>query len=202
MILAGLFFILYNSWLLGYYLNPLVAGSALASLLGASGQPYNWLFIWGDVVCGLVVLAISALVYKPNRLLIISLSGFIVFGIMTALSALLPIHCSGVASSCDFTNVFDIHDITGALAGIGQFVGMIYATILAKKLPIYKWDKLFLWVWAFLGVSYLLSAIPAINRLKDITTIAVIWQDAFLVVSGALVVLSAYTYLDFTQQER
>lgn len=99
-ILAGL---IYNSWPLGYWLNPAASGQQLASALEALHQPYNWVFISGDVVSGLLVMLVAWLIWqrlRPDRLLAIVLLNVVVFGVGTIVDTLLPEFCLPEAPGC------------------------------------------------------------------------------------------------------
>lgn len=100
-VLAGL---LYNSWPLGYWLNP-IANRGLASNLEAAHQPYNWVFMTLDIISGLLICIASWLLLRILRkaqsvLLITAAAGFGLFGLLTAIDALLPIDCVSVQGSC------------------------------------------------------------------------------------------------------
>jgi hypothetical protein len=114
---------------------------------------------------------------------------------MTAASALIPLNCTANLRECGFNQAFGWHDLTGAVAALGLFIAMLFATILSRNLKSFKWNKLALWTWSVLGLIFVLSAIPAINHLKHIIAIAIVWQDLFMILSGVLIVLAAHTYV-------
>ena len=99
---AGL---LYNSWPFGYWLNPTTSKLSLASGLEAPGQPYNWMFIGGDVVSSVLVIVFAYLLWrvyqdrKSKRVnwVIISLIGYSVF---TIADALYPVTCIPNLQNC------------------------------------------------------------------------------------------------------
>jgi len=100
-IMAG---VIYNSWPLGYWLNPVV-NRGLASDLEATGQPYNWVFIAGDIISGLLICIatvwlLSKLRQTRSTWMKIGLIGFGVFGALTAVDALLPLDCVSVVQRC------------------------------------------------------------------------------------------------------
>ncbi len=81
--------LLYCSWPLGFLLNPIASRTGLASELGAYGQPYNWVFIWGDIVSGVLLSAAVIMLirlYRPDGwalLALILLAAYGVFGALT-----------------------------------------------------------------------------------------------------------------------
>ncbi|HEV7454383.1 MAG TPA: DUF998 domain-containing protein [Candidatus Saccharimonadales bacterium] len=102
--LAILAAILYCSWPLAYVLNPAVGRHALASQLETSGQPFNWVFIGGDVLTG-VVLAIAILlqmraVWQAGRAVRWSAIGYLLFGLLAATAAIVPLNCDPQAGTC------------------------------------------------------------------------------------------------------
>ncbi len=100
--LAGL---LYCAWPLGFILNPQV-NNGLASNLEASGQPWNWLFIGIDCLCGLLVIWLARRLYlayvRPStpKLINYGLIGLGVFGILNIACAVLPLNCVAVGRQC------------------------------------------------------------------------------------------------------
>lgn len=99
-VLSGL---LYSSWPLARWLNPVV-NQDLASNLEASGQPYNWVFVGCDIASGLLVILISVWLYKtvkkPKVWLKYSLIGYGLFGLFTILDAVTPLDCVHVIQKC------------------------------------------------------------------------------------------------------
>ncbi len=131
--------VIYNSWPLGYVLNPVVARKGLASELAGRGQPYAWLFTYGDVVCGLLMLALcwqlwSYLKPPDKRLAGVTLGGMVVFCAGTIIAALYQVHCIAALQQCpSFTRHFltFIHGITSVVASLGLFVGL--ASLLRRE---------------------------------------------------------------------
>lgn len=121
--------IAYSSWPLGYYLNPRVGSYGYASELGAFGQPYNWVFIVGDVVAGFLILVISWLLYRHFRTQLFAwhkrmLLLFAAFGALTIMAALMPMRCTPSISIC--APAFEdaeliMHDIVSVAAGVAIF---------------------------------------------------------------------------------
>lgn len=94
--------ILYSSWPLGYWLDPVVARGALASELGAIHHPYNWLFIATDCLTGLVLVAIGfwQLRKAPVGLTRLAVYSYMIFGFLVALAALTPLACNSTSQLC------------------------------------------------------------------------------------------------------
>jgi hypothetical protein len=183
--------LIYNSWPLGYILNPGVARIGLASDLEAAGEAYNWLFISGDVLFGLVVLVIIGLFLKKKiiltRQVALVLLGFAVFGVLTAVSAVLPVNCSSSIRTCGYqgNQALGVHDLIGAIAALGLFIGMMAAWRLegtTKRLK--RWDGVVLAAWSVWGLLFTLTPIANADKLPHIQQIAIIWQQVFLILSG------------------
>ena len=101
--LACLAALAYSSWPLGYVLNPSVGRYQLASQLESPHQPFNWLFITTDVLTGLFIVIVGALQLRSKhkrRLLNLCISGYILFGLLVAITALVPINCDPTTTSC------------------------------------------------------------------------------------------------------
>ncbi|GBG97222.1 DUF998 domain-containing protein [Lactococcus termiticola] len=114
----------YNAWLLGYWLNPAVMSNALLSALGASDQPYFYLFILTDILSAGFLLA---LVLGFRSLFARSL---IVFATLNILAGIFP----QTRAHPDFSSgVNMIHAVFSSLA--------IIALVLAVLLAIWKIKK-------------------------------------------------------------
>lgn len=129
-ILAGL---LYASWPLGYWLNPLVAKNGLASGLEALHQPYNWVFITMDIVSSLLVVAVSLLLrwrLDPagrRRLLDLILLSAIIFAAGTIADTALPMHCEPSLRHCPSFHVdyfLLYHGILSIAAAVALFFSL------------------------------------------------------------------------------
>lgn len=124
---------MYDSWPLGFWLNPLASRKGLASELGAIGQPYNWVFIWGDIVSGMLLVAavlILIRLYRPKKWARLALVLLAVYGLAGALDAALPMHClpseqvCGSVWSDPMLILHGIFDLTGSAALIGTLVAV------------------------------------------------------------------------------
>ncbi len=131
-VLAG---VLYNSWPLGYWLNPAVATSGLASEFEALHQPYSWVFITGDVLCSLLVAAVCWLAWRhaepairKGRTLQAVIGGLAVFAVGTTFDTLLPMSCEPSLQRCpSFTqdHMLLVHGIFSIGAALGLFVSLL-----------------------------------------------------------------------------
>lgn len=166
MVIAGL---LYSSWPLGYWLNP-STNKGLASDLEALHQPYRWLFISMDVGCGLLVaIATTALLIKVRRGAVgkravelwLAGIGALIFGLFTALDALLPLNCIQGEANCVITiknPSFVVHGIfsIGSIFGLTMSIFAILILLLRKRRAVRKaihlTPVLFLAIWIGFGV--------------------------------------------------
>jgi len=123
--------ILYCSWPLGVWLNPVASRKGLASELGAFGQPYNWVFIWGDIVSGMLLLgAVTMLIrlYSLKGWARLSLILLAIYGVCGALDAAIPMSCLPSEQVCGpiFSDplliLHGLFDITGSVALFGTLV--------------------------------------------------------------------------------
>jgi hypothetical protein len=157
--------LLYSNWLLGYWLNSRVAIGGLASNLQIHGQPYSWVFVLGDVLSGLVITVAAYFIYmisqQRDQLTVLMIGGYLCFGVLTAISALLPLHCGTNPSQCAVNNFqpLGIHDAIGGVASFGQFISLIAVWRLNAKLQLSQWFKWLtaslLLTWSASGILYL-----------------------------------------------
>jgi hypothetical protein len=127
--------IVYSSWPLGYWLNPAVNRNSLASGLEAIGQPYNWLFIVGDVLSGLLILAVGWQLWlhylsgHRHRYLAGVVLAAVGFGVGTIVDALLPERCVPNLQVCpNFTqdHLLLVHGVFSILAALALFVSLAW----------------------------------------------------------------------------
>jgi hypothetical protein len=128
---AGL---LYSSWPLGYILNPSVAHNGLASALEALHQPYNWVFIIGDVGSSLLVILLGGLLWrhyhgqKHQRFLGAVVINMLIFACGTIADTLLPEHCLPEAVSCpswQHDHLLLAHGIFSIVASLCLFLAIL-----------------------------------------------------------------------------
>lgn len=134
--------ILYCSWPLGFPLNPKAMQDGLASELGAFGQPYNWVFIWGDIVSGVLLLAAVMLLLrarKPTRWAWLALIFLAIYGVCGALDAALPMHCLPSEQVCGPV----LHDPMLILHGAIDFIGSttLVGTLVAAAIFVRKHNR-------------------------------------------------------------
>lgn len=101
-LLAVLAALLYSSWPLGYWLDPVVERSSMASELQAAHHPYNWFFIATDVLAGLFVILVGAWqwsrVQKVSQRL--AISNYVLFGALVIVAAASPLPCNPATHQC------------------------------------------------------------------------------------------------------
>ena len=132
-VLAVLSGILYASWPLGPLLNPDVARKGLASALEGVGQPYNWLFITGDIASSLLIILVCWLIWQrlrgthDKRLLSFALFNVVLFGVGTIVDAALPLRCDPTIQRCaSYTHDYLLlaHGLFSIVAAICLFVSL------------------------------------------------------------------------------
>lgn len=145
-VLATVAGILYSSWPLGYILNPAVAHNGLASALEALHQPYNWLFIAGDVISSLLMIVICWLLWRhyqtPKHKIFLAfvLVNVIIFAIGTILDTLLPERCLPGALTCpswQHDHLLLVHGICSIWASLGLFLALLVTWWRNRTPPLY-----------------------------------------------------------------
>jgi hypothetical protein len=181
--------IMYNSWPLGYILNPKTAHIALASDLNGVGQPFYWLFILGDVLVGTGLLAISILLFFKLRnelwsnAWLVVFVGVLLFGVFTATSAAstnscLPGHFNMCATIDNKT--FGADGLESALAAVGLLVSLIGINLMSVHFKLSKRlmlvSQVMLLAWPLSGLIFLWAA--------DVNDNIRLAQHALLIISG------------------
>lgn len=183
--LAGL---LYNSWPLGYILNHHVATVFLASNLEATGQPYNWLFILGDILTGLIIMAVGCFYLRKKNLISLrwvklSIGCYVIFGLLTIVTALIPFNCQESIAQCSvqLSTSFGLHDIIACIASITQFISMVCPAVVILRAKVKGWLKsatlAILLAFCVSGIVFLITSL--ING-----SLAVFLQHVFIILSG------------------
>jgi hypothetical protein len=192
--------VIYNSWPLGYLLNPQTTKNGLASALEAVNQPYNWLFVSGDVLCSLLTLIIAWGLLKDklgNKSAIWALGSLAAFGVMTALSALLPLSCQTDVSSCGYGlgQSFGLHDLSGAIASLGLFIAMISSLDRLKaRRTLHRLGVGLLLYWSAWGLWYLFLSFLSAGEHPLAQRVLIASQQLFLILSGLIIWLVAYAW--------
>ncbi len=156
--------LLYCSWPLGFVLNPLAMRSGLASELGAFGQPYNWVFIVGDVASGLLLVVAAAVLLRLYRLRgssRIALVLLAVYGLCGAADAALPMRCLPSLQVCG--PIF--HDPLLILHGVFDFVGSfaLLGTVWAAGRYVWRENQQWrLWIYVIGGGGILFAILSAV----------------------------------------
>jgi hypothetical protein len=145
--------VLYCSWPLGFILNPSAQRTGLASELGAHGQPYNWLFIWADILSGALLMVACLLLVKlfhAEGWRKFGLAMLALYGLCGALDAALPLSCLPSLQVCG--PIF--HDPVIILHGIIDFTGSaaLIGTLGAEWIYAYKHHRSWLpWIYIIGG---------------------------------------------------
>lgn len=172
MILAGL---LYSSWPLGYLLNPNGAKGVVSNLQGMH-QPYNWFFIVLDVICGALIIGamwwllkfVRSHKRKPNRIWFeTAIIGLGVFGLLTAIDAVLPLQCNEAVEECLpplEDPYFVVHGIVSiaSVAGLTMSIVAVWWLVTRDKRAVHinRWvlhALLFVWFCFAVGTAVLVA---------------------------------------------
>jgi len=152
--------LLYCSWPLGFWLNPAAMRAGLASELGAYGQPYNWVFIWGDIISGALLLwgAIVLIhTYKIRGAGRWSLILLATYGVCGALDAALPMSCLPSQEICGPVLSDPMLILHGAIDLVGSVA--LVGTLVEAVRYVHKHNRTWRpWIY-FIGVSALLFAV-------------------------------------------
>jgi len=177
---------LYCSWPVGIWLNPGASRSGLASELGAFGQPYNWLFIWADIVSGALLVGGCLLLtrlFALTRWVRIGLVLLAVYGVCGALDAGLPLRCVPSIQICG--PIF--HDPQLVLHGVLDYIGSfaLFGTLIAGWKVARQEDNVWLpWIYvvgtagiifALLSLIFIIDNGPGYWAQRYYLTISSIW---------------------------
>jgi hypothetical protein len=141
-VLCVLAAVLYNSWPLGYALNSSTAHAGLASDLERVGQPYYWLFILGDILTGICMLAACLLIWLKLRPALHKDAwaavciGLFLFGLGTVVAALVPAHCSVKATlQCGNSGSpgLGLDALFSLVAALGLLISLVSVCVLGVR---------------------------------------------------------------------
>ena len=185
--------VLYNSWPLAFWLDPISLNNKYLSVLEVSGRPYAWLFALGDALTAAIVIAIGARLAKLNPSSRKILFGYIVFGAATLLEAITPIsnRCSESISACGISpvQILSLHDTASIVAALGLlaalYASMRQARSAGQREANYKWARVLFWVWSLSGIFLILSVV--------VDKVTLLSQIIFLLACGlALIALPLF----------
>lgn len=130
----------YCSWPVGYIVNPTLAATALASELEARGQPYGWLFVALDCATGLAALVVARLLWPERRssnsgLKRAALVGYALFGIVTAIDAVIPVGCGGLPLNRCGVDLSSLNtdDVLTGVAMIALFIAAVCVQVYSTR---------------------------------------------------------------------
>jgi hypothetical protein len=184
---AGL---LYNSWPLGYLLDSQTAHSGLASDLELVGHPYYWLFILGDVLTAVCLVAMILVlrfrvwkVLPPDTRTWLA-AGLVVFGLFTAISALLPYNCTVtplLRCGAGHGTGLGLDAVVSSIAALGLFVSLL-SLAFSRKLnsSLQRLNLAILGAWLASALVFVGFALRRANQ-------AHFPQDVLMILSGAAI---------------
>jgi hypothetical protein len=182
---AGL---LYCSWPLAAYLNPIIAAHhGFASEFGAPGQPYDWLFDVLDVVSGIAVLVVTYVLWRRphqrNRWLNMALLSYGAFGVLTVVDVLVPMSCLPSIQACGSVwhdPQLIIHGVANALSSFlllfSAFLLWRLAHIKSSEVGVTVYVILLGWtMFGILSIIYYLYSGPGYLAQQFFITISSLW---------------------------
>lgn len=134
----------YNSWPLAFLVNPTLAGSALASSFEARNEPFSWLFILLDCIAGVCTAAVCIRELRPRqgslwprRGLVLALVGYGVFGMATAVDAVVPLNCGATSAQACASRIWPPtpDDFFTGTAVLALFVATATVIVLMSTRP-------------------------------------------------------------------
>lgn len=196
LVLCTLAAVVYNSWPLGYIVDNSTAHYGLASDLELRGHPYYWLFILGDLLTAALIISLCVILRLKlwnNRytiLLSVADIGLAVFGLFTAISALLPYGCSNVTlESCNMIKGTNIGTdaITSTVAALGLFACLTALNIVSHHFKLSDRlklaNKVVLLTWSISGIMFVIYAITN-RQVHELQQLLLIFSGVALVLIG------------------
>jgi len=164
------------------------------SALQSKGQPHYQFFVVGDIATGLLVILLVACLVKifhrtqAHRKISfwLCMIGLLAFGVMTATASLFP-SCDSDSSYCvlNLSQVFNVHNITGTIASLGQFISVITAlTLVRKKITrtVFRTTIGLLILWAISGLVFITLSTNSFHS-------SLLMQHLFLLLSSLLLIV-------------
>ncbi len=194
LIFCGLAAILYNSWPLGYILDNSTARYGLASDLERVNHPYNWLFILGDVLTGLALIAAGVCIRLKlwsrlsSKALTAVYVGLMLFGLFTAVDALIPAQCSlaPVLQCVKYRGqTLGFDSLTSTIAALGLFISLVGVVWLSWQ---YKINSLLILLIELTIASWIFTSLLFV--LLDLTSHnSHLMQQISLVFTGLVIIM-------------
>ncbi|HUD05959.1 MAG TPA: DUF998 domain-containing protein [Candidatus Saccharimonadales bacterium] len=163
--------ILYSLWLLGFYLNRPAFSRLDISALQATSQPHHTFFIAGDILTGIATILMAFFIMRvfsgsssrSINSLRLCLIGIVIFGLMTAISCVLP-SCIDSSRVCDtnLSQILDWHDITGGIASFALFLSLVGLLKFVHRKISSKMYRLILglvFAWCISGILFVVLSI-------------------------------------------
>jgi hypothetical membrane protein len=166
--------VFYNSWPLGYVLNNYTAHNGLMSDLEQAGQPYYWLFILGDVLAGICVVAASIAIWLKIRQGLQGSAwaacslGLLLFGLFTIAATMTPAHCSvsaALACGTSSNHGLGVDALFSVIAALGLLASLASACLLGMRYGLSWWlirtTQGTLIAWLALGILFSVFALSS-----------------------------------------
>lgn len=178
----------YSSWPLAFLVNPSLAGSALASSFEGPGQPFSWLFVLLDGITGLCALVVCVRQLRPRRgsqrpgrAHVLALLSYGVFGIATAVDAVVPLNCGALNVTACASQIWPLTP-DDCLTGVAMLALLVAAAVAAASVG----RKTFSSAAPVIGVLIGWSVLGLVVLLDPSTVVAVVSQYAFLTLTSIL----------------
>jgi hypothetical protein len=183
----------YNSWPLAFIVDPPLAGSALASSFEGRNEPFAWLFILLDCIAGLCTAVVCVRELRPHRgrarvggAVVFALLGYAVFGISTAVDAVVPLQCGSSSAQACASQIWPLtpDDLLTGAAIFALFIAAVSILVRMARTPVafppYVPAAILLTLtgWSALGLVVLMWSSSA--------TMAAVSQYAFLTLTSVL----------------
>jgi hypothetical protein len=153
----------YASWVLQFALNPgLDPVNGYVSELSASDQPFHWLFAAGDLLAGLLTIAVAAVVLHLGARRAWALAGWvalIAFGVFSIADSLFAMDCAPNSdTTCALREraghvsfAHNFHMVTSTCAVTAGIIGLIALTVAARRY--HRWPVIARWGWPLMIVE-------------------------------------------------
>ncbi len=188
--------LIYNSWPLGYWLDNHTAKFGVPSDLEDPHHAYSWVFICGDVITALLILALT--LYLARRLVNLRLRyawvsltlGLFLFGFFTGFGAAAPDRCHGRFSAClvILQDKVSVDGIESTLAFSGLLIALFSIAILSLGLN--RYYQLLAWImficWFILGAIFFHRSVYRQN-IHNIEQVFLVLSGIGLVISGMVI---------------